>query len=409
MEGFDAFVILDAVHDAAGRIVDFRYVEVNSHVVKRLGRASRDALLGKTLSEVIPAPQADAYIEKYARVVATQVRLEEEEAVDLPDVQTTWVARHIVPLGDGVAITSRDTSQLRANEQERKELVAFLDSIIENVPATILVKNAETLRFEIFNRAGEELFGMPRASVIGKSNHEVFPKHMADAFEASDREVLASGKVFTMEQRVETARGERWFHSKKILLHDHLGAPRHLVGISVDITALKQAEKGLREASLVDELTGLHNRRGLFTLGEQLLKMAQRPRGPNLVLLFIDLDGLKQVNDAFGHVAGDVLLREAAAFLRKTFREADIVARLGGDEFVVLAACEPSNVEAMMARLEQTLGAYNAARVQRPLAMSVGVSQISPGSTLNEVLEDADRKMYEAKSKRALHTTEPNR
>ena len=97
----------------------------------------------------------------------------------------------------------------------------------------------------------------------------------------------------------------------------------------------KRAEEAIRALSLEDELTGLANRRGFFTLAEQQLKVARRTK-TGLFLLFADVDGLKATNDRFGHAEGDRLIRDAARILRATFRDSDIVARIGGDEFVVL-------------------------------------------------------------------------
>ena len=97
----------------------------------------------------------------------------------------------------------------------------------------------------------------------------------------------------------------------------------------------KRAEEAIRALSLEDELTGLANRRGFFTLAEQQLKVARRTK-TGLFLLFADVDGLKATNDRFGHAEGDRLIRDAAHILRATFRDSDIVARIGGDEFVVL-------------------------------------------------------------------------
>lgn len=245
-EGFDAFVIFDAVRDARGRIVDFRYADLNSHAVKRLGRSSREEILGKKLSDVLPPTHVQPYIAKYAQVVDTRRAVEEETHLDVPGLMPRWVALHIVPLAGGVAVTSRDISQRRADEEERKALLAFLDSILENVPATIFVKDAATLRFERLNRFCDELFGFERGAAIGKTNHEVFPKATADAFEASDREVLAKGQASTLEIALQTKKGERWFQSQKLPLYDHHGVARRLLGVSIDITDHKRAEESLR-------------------------------------------------------------------------------------------------------------------------------------------------------------------
>ena len=104
----------------------------------------------------------------------------------------------------------------------------------------------------------------------------------------------------------------------------------------------KQTEKVIRNLSITDDLTNLFNRRGFFTLAEQQLQIASRT-GREMVLLFVDLDKLKSINDALGHAEGDQALRETATILKNSFRESDIIARIGGDEFVVLAAETPEH------------------------------------------------------------------
>ena len=159
----------------------------------------------------------------------------------------------------------------------------------------------------------------------------------------------------------------------------------------------------IRAMSLTDELTGLHNRRGFFTLARQQFRVSARGRR-EMVLLFADLDGMKQINDRMGHGEGDVALREAAALLRRTFRESDIVARMGGDEFVVLATdTSAAGAEVMVRRLQSNLQALNADPARSaPLSISVGVAVYDPAApaTLDELLARADAGMYRQKQGR---------
>ena len=137
----------------------------------------------------------------------------------------------------------------------------------------------------------------------------------------------------------------------------------------------------LRELALVDELTGLHNRRGFLMLADKQIQIAQRAGRPDL-LLFIDLDGLKRINDELGHEAGDAALRRTAATLRASFRASDIIARLGGDEFIVL--CPNTGREAAAALVEgierHVVDANAAAGDAAPwrLALSVGAAAFDP-------------------------------
>ena len=168
-------------------------------------------------------------------------------------------------------------------------------------------------------------------------------------------------------------------------------------------THLSQLQEELRRHATVDDLTGLANRRGFFALGEHELLVAARTRS-SVALLFLDVDGLKHVNDELGHAVGDLLLKEAADVIRETIRASDIAGRLGGDEFCVLLMGDPELDPArVMERMHDTLAAHNA----RPgrtyeVALSMGLSALPPGRsvTLEELIDAADERMYEDKRTR---------
>jgi two-component system, cell cycle sensor histidine kinase and response regulator CckA len=145
-------------------------------------------------------------------------------------------------------IVLRDLGSHRRAEAEVTRARAFLDSIVENIPHMIFVKEAKTLSFELFNRAGEELLGMPRSALIGKNDFDFFPREQAEFFQARDRQTLnAGGLVDILEEPITTPNGERWLHTKKIPILDAKGEPQYLLGISEDITERKAAERLVRE------------------------------------------------------------------------------------------------------------------------------------------------------------------
>ncbi len=123
----------------------------------------------------------------------------------------------------------------------------FLDAIVENLPHMIFVKEADRLAFVRFNRAGEELLGIPRADLIGKNDHDFFPRDEADFFQQKDRETLRNKMLVDIpEEPIQTKRGLRWLHTKKVPILDEHGLPAYLLGISEDITERKRAEQELR-------------------------------------------------------------------------------------------------------------------------------------------------------------------
>ena len=194
-----------------------------------------------------------------------------------------------------------------------------------------------------------------------------------------------------------------WAMNSVSLVHDSEDNPAHFIFQIQDISERKRAESALQSLSLVDELTGLYNRRGFLAVTEQYLESFQRSDN-GLVVLYADLDGLKGINDSLGHLEGDRALVRTAEVLKEAFRSSDIIARLGGDEFVLLASVgADESAESLTDRLQQKIALVNAQR-NRPynLSISIGVAHYDPNEacTIEELMGRADRVMYEEKRKK---------
>jgi diguanylate cyclase (GGDEF)-like protein len=159
----------------------------------------------------------------------------------------------------------------------------------------------------------------------------------------------------------------------------------------------------MRNLALRDELTGLYNRRGFFTLIEHQLKLTKRKK-TGMFLLYADLDDLKVINDTWGHREGDVALIETAKILRKNYRESDIIARIGGDEFVVFpAGTSDDDSEKILDRLYNAFLHHRAqSNLAYKLSISAGISFYNPASpcSIDELLALGDASMYERKMKK---------
>jgi diguanylate cyclase (GGDEF)-like protein len=155
--------------------------------------------------------------------------------------------------------------------------------------------------------------------------------------------------------------------------------------------------------SIRDDLTGLYNRRGFLDAAQRQLKTAER-LNEAVLLLFADVDRMKECNDAFGHAEGDRLLERAARTLRRTFRESDILGRLGGDEFAILSlASGVEDSRAIIDRLQRNIDLENADGYHPvPLSLSVGLAYSDPniGARLDDLMEQADAWMYDHKRRK---------
>lgn len=152
----------------------------------------------------------------------------------------------------------------------------------------------------------------------------------------------------------------------------------------------------LSQLALTDELTGLYSRRGFMVLARQQMKMARRMK-QRVLLLYCDVDGLKGVNDRFGHHEGDLALRKVAAVLRRTFRDSDVIARIGGDEFTVFALETAEYREAdILARLSDNMKNANCGEAHYSLSLSVGMARSARerSTSLEELMSCADKAMY---------------
>jgi two-component system, NtrC family, response regulator AtoC len=196
------------------------------------------AILGKRVDDLVPA--AAAGIHGRLGKGPTSARLEAD--LRHTDGRRVSAALYFEALDDGALLAVRG---LTPAEAELVSTNRFLDAVVENIPDMIFVKEAEQLLFQRFNRAGEALLGWTRAELIGKTDHDFYPKEEADFFHLKDRETLAKGELVDIPEEPITTKhaGLRWLHTKKVPIYDDNGRPLYLLGISEDITLRKEAEE----------------------------------------------------------------------------------------------------------------------------------------------------------------------
>ena len=173
---------------------------------------------------------------------------------------------HAVPEQRLLYAVAKDITERSQAEDALRSSERFLESVLENIPAMVFIKDARDLRFESVNRAGEELLGFSREELVGRNDHDFFPREEADFFTAKDREVLASGEIVDIpEEPIERRDGvTRLLHTMKVPILDEAGQARHLLGISEDITERLTAEREMAQLRLETEQILAAARIGIF-------------------------------------------------------------------------------------------------------------------------------------------------
>lgn len=293
---------------------------------------------------------------------------------------------------------------LEASAMRLGEAKGLLQGVIDGTSDVVFVKDLEG-RYLLMNEAGRNYLGRPDDEIIGHTDQQLYEPELASSIREADQEVIATGQT-KIHETVDMVDGrERTYLTTKGPVRDGSGRIAGLFGIARDITDRKDAERAisemnekLRRQAITDELTGLHNRRAFMAIGEHEIRSATRTGQP-LTVLFADLDGMKTINDRFGHADGDTALRDTADILRRSLRSSDVVARLGGDEFcALLPDCGAEQAAAVCERIHEGLRRHLGCRAF-DISLSLGIAVHEPGNpeTFDELIRQADSAMYRQK------------
>lgn len=311
----------------------------------------------------------------------------------------------------GFIFLAQDISGLERVEADFKKLRERFHTSVEAIPdcfgiyRSVRDESGRIVDFlvEFVNASTCSHHNLTKDQHVGRSLLELLPYHRKLGLFDDFCQVVETGRPLMGEKLLYDDNNKhliaRALDIKTVRLDD---------GVAVywrDITEQKRAEEELRALTLVDDLTGLYNRRGFITLAQQQLKIARR-MSRDMLLLFADVDGLKGINDTLGHHEGDIALIETARILKETFREPDIIARIGGDEFAVLVIeASRAGAGSLARRFKENLKSYNDAANRRyVLSLSIGVASYNPEKPclINELLERADKLMYQEKRRKGM-------
>ena len=411
----DAFFLLDAVRNSDDEIVDFSYVFVNPHA-EALLETQREKLLGREMCVLFPINRSNGNFEKYRKVVLSGEALSEDYSTRLGDGNELWLRQRVNRLGDGVAVRTADTTELKATEERYRNLSNFSNSVFESAPYSILEIDRSGV-IQAMNASAERLTGYSREEVAGKlpliALHE--PNELSRRSEENGASVEQPMEGFDLltARAVQGHVDEReWTYIRKdgstLPVHVAVTAVRNGVGdiggfvaIASDITERKQLMTYLNHMASHDQLTGLPGR---TLLRERIAEAIEKAmlHGRKVAVFVIDLDHFKRMNDSLGHRAGDAVLVGMAERMRLSLRRSDTLGRLGGDEFVVVMPhiAHLDDVERCAKRLvDRVAGTAQIGEYEVNLTASVGVCVYPDfAEDADSLLERADAATYAAKA-----------
>ncbi len=404
LPSFDGLSALDVVRE---RFPWMPFIFVSGAIgeefaVETLKRGATDYVLKDRLSRLGPAiSRALAGVADQAARVRAEKELENYR-VNLEKV----VKERTNELNKINERLQRELAERRRTEETLFRREQEFAALVENAP-DIVQRFDRKLRHLYINPAVSLLADVSPQEFIGKTYRDLgFPEDVAGAWEKVLSDSFEKGLEKVIELEMPTPHGRRFIEARLVPEFSKDGLIESVLSISRDITHRKKVEEKLHTASITDELTGLFNRRGFLIFARKQCEIAKRHRR-HFSILFLDIDGMKKINDTFGHKDGDQALVDIAAILRKTFRESDIIARIGGDEFTVLIT-EPPGAEIKKTvdqHIEENLGIHND-RTKRKykLSVSMGMVHYDPDHprSLDELLNNADELMYRNKQNRQL-------
>jgi diguanylate cyclase (GGDEF)-like protein/PAS domain S-box-containing protein len=251
------------------------------------------------------------------------------------------------------------------------------------------------------NPAFSRLSGYSKEELIGQNPRMLSSGRHAPAYYQNMWETITQGRIWRSETEERTKAGTPYTVSQIITpMKNDDGEITHFIAIHEDITAQKQVQQRIEQMAHYDALTGLPNRALFYDRLKHSLSLARRHHG-ELVLMFLDLDGFKKVNDTLGHRAGDMLLSQVAQRLRQCVRESDTVARLGGDEFTVICNDLYQGFDAARIAeklIESIAQPFDLEGQAAHIGVSIGIARLCEHTRdPDELLHQADQAMYEAK------------
>jgi diguanylate cyclase (GGDEF)-like protein/PAS domain S-box-containing protein len=321
---------------AAKTIEDGRYIFANS-AYERFWGFSRDHVVGKNARELFSSDSASGIeATDRAALAAPDGQYRNEFEVERDSGRRRVASIRIVVRNESnqpefLLLLFEDITDRRSLSQELESTKKFLELVVDNIPVALIVEQVKDGRYLLANRSAETILNRRREEATGLTASDIFNAKEAKLIIARDEAAIKKRGVITEEHPISTKDGLRLFLTRRVTVLNDAGEPQYLIKTHEDVTNRRQTESRMAHMAYHDGLTDLPNRAAFLQALNQMIEACEGT-DEEFAVLCVDLDGLKEVNDVFGHALGDRLLVEVAQRFQDTAR-GGLVARLSGDEF----------------------------------------------------------------------------
>jgi diguanylate cyclase (GGDEF)-like protein/PAS domain S-box-containing protein len=321
---------------AAKNIEDGRYIFAN-RAFERFSRFSRDHIVGKRADEIF-LPETATSIEKAdeSALNAPEGHHRSELVVERGKEKRVIASNRVIARNENnepeflIALFD-DVTERRSLSRELENTKKFLELVVDNIPVSLIVERVSDGQYLLANRSAETILNRRREDATGLTAADIFNPREAKLIIARDEAAIKKRGLLTEEHPISTKDGLRLFLTRRMTVLDDAGEPQYLIKTHEDVTDRRQTESRMAHMAYHDGLTDLPNRAAFLQALAQMIE-ACAGTDEEFAVLCVDLDGLKEINDVFGHGMGDKVLIEVAHRLQDSAR-GGVVARLSGDEF----------------------------------------------------------------------------
>ncbi len=344
---------------AAKSIEDGRYIFAN-RAFERFSRFSRDTILGKRADEIFkPATAASIEAADRAALHSPEGQFRNEFVVERGSENRVLASNRVIARNDKnqpeflIALFD-DMTDRKSLSQELENTKKFLELVVDNIPVSLIVERVSDGRYLLANRSAETILNRRREDVTGLRAADIFNPKEAKLIVSRDEAAIRKRGLLTEEHPISTKDGLRLFLTRRMTVLDDAGVPQYLIKTHEDVTNRRQTESRMAHMAYHDGLTDLPNRAAFLQALAQMIEACEGT-GEEFAVLCVDLDGLKEINDVFGHATGDKLLIEVAHRIQTSTRDG-VVARLSGDEFgLIIDGRQPAAGIALAEQLVEVL------------------------------------------------------